>query len=82
MCKLLNDVCLTVLKITKPKLAVNEECEDLLSFDDELNEVVMWGMSRLLLGAMDEERLELIVDRKLMLMVTNIKLVAMAGKSS
>ena len=73
---------MTVLKITKPKLAVNEECEDLLSFDDELNEVVMWGMSRLLLGAMDEERLELIVDRKLMLMVTNIKLVAMAGKSS
>ena len=62
---------MTVLKITKPKLAVNEECEDLLSFDDELNEVVMWGMSRLLLGAMDEERLELIVDRKLMLMVTN-----------
>ena len=63
MCKLLNDVCLTVLKITKPKLAVNEECEDLLSFDDELNEVVMWGMSRLLLGAMDEERLELMAGK-------------------
>ena len=70
------------MKITKPKLAVNEECEDLLSFDDELNEVVMWGMSRLLLGPMDEETLELIVDRKLMQMVGNIKLVAMAIKSS
>ena len=54
---------MTVLKITKPKLAVNEECEDLLSFDDELNEVVMWGMSRLLLGAMDEERLELMAGK-------------------
>ena len=73
---------MTVLKITKPKLAVIEECEDFLSCDDELNEVVVWGMSRLLLGAMDEERPELIVDRKLMQMVTNIKLVAMAVKSS
>ena len=82
MCKLVNDVCLTVLKITKLKLAVNEECEDVLSCVDELNEVVVWGMSRLLLGAMDEERLELTVDKKLMQMVTNIKLVAMAGKSS
>ena len=63
MCKLLNDVCLTVLKITKPKLAVNEVCEDVLSFDDELNEVVVWGISRLLLGAVDQERLELRVDK-------------------
>ena len=39
-------------------------------------------MSRLLLGAMDEERLELKVAKKLLQMVTNIKLVAMAGKSS
>ena len=39
-------------------------------------------MSRLLLGAIDEERLELIVDRKRMWIVTDIKLVAMAGKSS
>ena len=82
MCELLNDVCLTVLKITKAKFAVNEECEDVLSCDDELNELVEWGMSRLLLGAMDEERLELTVDKKLMQMVTNIKLVATAGKSS
>ena len=29
-------------------------------------------MSRILLGAMDEKRLELIVDRELMQMVTNI----------
>ena len=79
MCKLLNNVCLTVWKITK--LAVSEECEDVLSFD-ELNELVVWGMSRLLLGPMDEETLELIVDRKLMQMVANIKLVAMAIKSS
>ena len=82
MCKLLNDVCLTVLKITKPKLAVNEECEDVRSCDDELSEVVVWGMSRLLLGAMDEERLELRVDKKLLQTVRHIKLVAMAGKSS
>ena len=80
--KIKKNNCLTVLKITKPKLAVNEECEDFLSCDDELNEVVVWGMSRLLLGAVDEERPELIVDRKLMQMVTNIKLVAMAVKSS
>ena len=79
MCKLLNNVCLTVLKITK--LAVIEECDDVLSCD-ELNELVVWGMSRLLLGPMDEERLELIVDRKLMQMVANIKLLAMAIKSS
>ena len=79
MCKLLNNVCLTVLKITK--LAVIEECDDVLSCD-ELNELVVWGMSRLLLGPMDEETLELIVDRKLMQMVANIKLVAMAIKSS
>ena len=79
MCKLLNNVCLTVLKITK--LAVSEECEDVLSCD-ELNELVVWGMSRLSLGPMDEEMLELIVDRKLMQMVANIKLVAMAIKSS
>ena len=79
MCKLLNNVCLTVLKITK--LAVSEECEDVLSCD-ELNELVVWAMSRLLLGPMDEETLELIVDRKLMQMVANIKLVAMAIKSS
>ena len=72
---------MTVLKITKPKRAVNEECEDVLSCD-ELNEVVVWGMLRLLLDAVDEERLELIVDRKIMQMVTNIKLVAMAVKSS
>ena len=39
-------------------------------------------MLRLLLDAVDEERLELIVDRKIMQMVTNIKLVAMAVKSS
>ena len=70
---------MTVLKITK--LAVREECEDVLSCD-ELNELVVWGMSRLLLGPMDEETLELIVDRKLMQMVANIKLVAMAIKSS
>ena len=43
MCKLLNNVCLTVLKITK--LAVSEECEDVLSCD-ELNELVVWGMKR------------------------------------
>ena len=54
---------MTVLKITKPKLAVNEVCEDVLSFDDELNEVVVWGISRLLLGAVDQERLELRVDK-------------------
>ena len=35
-----------------------------------------------MLGAMDEKRLELIVDRKLTQMETNIKLGAMAVKSS
>ena len=39
-------------------------------------------MSRLLLGVMDEKRLELIVDRIRMQMVTDLKLVAMAVKSS
>ena len=39
-------------------------------------------MSRLLLGVMYEKRLKLIVDRKRMRMVRDLKLVAMAVKSS
>ena len=78
-------LCLIVLKITKPKLAVNEKYGDVLACDDELNELVVRGM----LGSVQAfawcnglKKVELIVHRKLMQMVTNIKLVAMVVESS
>ena len=78
-------LCLIVLKITKPKLAVNEKYGDVPACDDELNELVVRGM----LGSVQAfawcnglKKVELIVHRKLMQMVTNIKLVAMVVESS
>ena len=78
-------LCLIVLKITKPKLAVNEKYGDVLACDDEINELVVRGM----LGSVQAfawcnglKKVELIVHRKLMQMVTNIKLVAMVVESS
>ena len=71
------------IKITKPKLAVNEKYEDVLACDDELELVVrgMLGSVQAFAWCNGLKKLELIVHRKLMQMVTNIKLVAMVAES-